>query len=302
MFSRRAIYFDEVARRQSVRAASERLRIAPSAVDRQILQLEQQLSIELFERSTRGLRLTAAGELLVDAIRKWRRDFERVKTQIDALKGLRRGEISVGLVEGSMQFFAHGLAAFRELYPHIDFRLTIAGSGKVVDLVLSGECDVGLTFNPLESHALRVERSLIYRLGAVMLPSHHLAEREEVSLIDCADYALIAPDESISLREVIDRLWMSSMPGAPRFPIVASSVSMIKTMVQNDVGIGLLTALDAFDEIEQGSLVFRPLAEEGVKLSNLSLISASGRRLSVAASVLLQHLAGRMQSVPALSV
>jgi len=295
MFSRRAIYFDEIARQRSVRGASERLRIAPSAVDRQILQLEQQLGVALFERSTRGLRLTAAGELLVDVVRKWRRDFERVKTQIDALRGLRRGEISISLVEGASQFLSQSLKSFRDLYPGIDYRLQVAGSNAVVDTVLSGECDVGLTFNPPESHALRVEKTLIYRLGAMIPPSHPLAAHPEVSLPQCADYPLIAPDDSISLRDVINRIWAVSIGTNPRFAIVASSVSLMKTMVLNGMGVGLLTAVDAFDEIERGDLVFRPLSEDRVSLSVLSLISASGRTLSVAASLLLQHLAAAMQ-------
>ena len=302
MFARSAIYFDEVAKRRSVRAASERLRIAPSAVDRQILQLEEQLGIDLFERSTRGLRLTAAGELLVDAVRKWRRDFERVKAQIDALQGLRRGELSIGLVEGASQFLSKTLKSFRDLYPGIDHRLQVAGSEAVVDLVLRGECDVGLTFNPPDSHALRVERTLIYRLGAIVPPSHPLAALTEVSLLQCADYPLVAPDESISLRAVVDRTWAAAVGTNPRYAVVASSVSLMTTMIQNGMGVGLLTAIDAFAEIERGELAFIPLSDERVPLSALSLISGSGRTLPVAASLLLQHLAGAMQAEAAVSV
>lgn len=302
MFARAAIYFDEVAKRRSVRAASERLRIAPSAVDRQILQLEQQLGVDLFERSTRGLRLTAAGELLVDAVRKWRRDFERVKAQIDALQGLRRGVLSIGLVEGASQFLSKSLKPFQDLYPGIDHRLHVAGSDAVVDLVLRGECDIGLTFNPPDSHALRVERTLIYRLGAVVPRSHSLAGLKEVSLQQCTDHPLIAPDESTSLRAVIDRAWAGAVGTTPRYAVVASSVSLMKTMILNGMGVGLLTAIDAFAEIERGELVFIPLSDERVPLSALSLISGSGRTLPVAASLLLQHLAAAMQAEPVVSV
>lgn len=296
MFSRRAIYFDEVAKRQSVRGASERLRIAPSAVDRQILQLEQQLGVDLFERTSRGLRLTSAGELLIDAVRRWRREFDRVKAQIDALQGLRSGELSIGLVEGASQFLGQSLKSFQGCYPGINHRLRVAGADGVVDMVLSGECDVGLTFNPPDSHAVRIERTHIYRLGAIMPPSHALAANAEVSLQQCTDFPLIVPDESISLRDVIDHIWGVTVGGPPRFTMTASSISLIKTMILNGAGVGLLTAVDALDEIERGDLVFRPLSDDRVKLSALSLISASGRTLPVAASLLLQHLAGSMQS------
>jgi DNA-binding transcriptional LysR family regulator len=302
MFARAAIYFDEVARQRSIRRASERLRIAPSAIDRQILQLEQQFGAPLFDRSPQGLRLTGAGEVLVEAVRRWRRDLERVEAQIDALKGLRRGELSIAVVEGAGPFLAKNLATFQTLYPAIGYKLHVAGSQAVIERVLSGDCDVGLTFNPPDSHGLRVERTLIYRLGAVVRPDHPFAALAEVSLLDCAEQRLIAPDETISLREVIERTWAATVGGPCRFAATVGSVDLIKTLVLQGMGVGLLTAIDAFAEIERGELVFTPLAEEKAPLSVLSLISGSGRALSVSASLLLQHLAAAMLAEPALSV
>jgi DNA-binding transcriptional LysR family regulator len=302
MFTRAAIYFDEVARRGSIKRASERLHIAPSAIDRQLLQLEERMGAPLFERLPHGMRLTGAGEVLVDALRKWRRDFGRVKAEIDALQGLRRGELSIALVEGASQFLSKALKGFQDRYPAIGYKLQVAGSQAVIDKVMSGDCDIGLTFNPPESHALRVERTLIYRLGVVTPPGHPLASRPEVNLRDCADHPLIAPDESISLREVIDRAWASSVGGSPPFAVVASSVGLIKTLVINGVGVGLLTAVDAFAEVESGELVFLPLGQDRIDLSTLSLVSGYGRALSVSASLLLQHLSAAMQAEPGRSI
>ena len=62
-------YVDEVARVGSIRQAADRLHIAPSAVNRRILDIEEELGTPLFERLPRGVRLTAAGELFVAYIR-----------------------------------------------------------------------------------------------------------------------------------------------------------------------------------------------------------------------------------------
>lgn len=294
MFSRFTHYFDEVARRGSIRRASERLHIAPSAIDRHILRMEEDLGIALFERLPQGLRLTAAGELLVDAVRRWRRDFARVKMQIDDLQGLRRGEVTIALVEGSGAFLSRALKTFSAAYPAIAFRLQVAGSQAVVDQVLSGEADLGLSFNPPETHALRLERSLIYQLGAVVPPGHRLAGRPEVMLNDLADEPLIIPDESISLRGVLDAAWANAVGGSPRYAAAASSIALMKSLVQSGLGIGMLTAIDVIDEAAAGALSFVPLSGSKIPLSVLSVISASGRTLSVPASLLLQHLAGAM--------
>ena len=55
-------YLDEVARAGSIRKAAERLNVSPTAVNRQILQLEEMLDVQLFQRLPRGMKLTAAGE------------------------------------------------------------------------------------------------------------------------------------------------------------------------------------------------------------------------------------------------
>ena len=62
-------YFDEVVRAGSIRLAAERLHVAPSAVNRRIQDLEEELGLPLFERLPRGMRLTAAGELFVTYVR-----------------------------------------------------------------------------------------------------------------------------------------------------------------------------------------------------------------------------------------
>jgi DNA-binding transcriptional LysR family regulator len=294
MLARAGLYVDEVARRGSIRKAAERLRIAPSAIDRQILQLEEQLGTPLFERLPHGLRLTTAGEMLVDAIRRWRRDFDRVRSQIDDLQGLRRGEVCVAIVEGATEFFSKSLITFRQRYPGIAFRIRVAGAPAVADLVLNGEAEIGLTFNPPETHTLRVERTLIYQLGMVVPPSHPLASRGEISLAEASDHPLVIPDETISLRAVLDHAWARSVGGVPRFAVMASSIGCIKSLVKAGRGLGALTALDAFAEIQNKELVFLPLSDSKIMLSVLSVVSASRRALSLPASLLLQHLAAEM--------
>jgi DNA-binding transcriptional LysR family regulator len=295
MFSRFARYFDEVARSGSIRRASDRLHIAPSAVDRQILKMEEQLGIPLFERMPQGLRLTAAGEVLVEAVRRWRRDYARVKSQIDELQGLKRGEVSIALAEGAVDFLARNLKTFQEAYPGIAFQMLVHGSNKVVDLVMSKEVDIALAFNPPDSHALRVERSLVYQIGVVVAPSHPLAGRAEIDLAECVTYPLIIPDDTLSLRSVFDSAWASSLGGIEQFAISVNSIGLMRKLVVEALGIAILTKMDVLAEFKAGSVTYMPLSNRGVPLSVLSLISSSGRTLSVPALMLLQHLGRAME-------
>ena len=100
-FSRFLLYFTEVARQGSFRKASEALHVSASSIDRQILRVENELAMPLFERHPTGLRLTAAGELLLHAANNWKKDFTRVCEQLDDLRGLRRGLARTATDDGS---------------------------------------------------------------------------------------------------------------------------------------------------------------------------------------------------------
>lgn len=295
MFSRFAVYFDEVVRSGSIRRASERLHISPSAIDRHMLLMEEKLGVRLFERMPQGLRLTAAGEVLITYVRRWRRELGHAMAQIDDLTGLRRGEVTLAIAEGAIDFVAGAMTAFREQYPGIDLNFIVAGAQAVGDSVLEGQVEIALTFNPPDGLAFRVERTMVYQLGAVMAAGHPLAGLGEVPFADCVEHGLVMPDETLSYRQVIDSIWAKTIGGRTRGAIYANSIGLLKALVQSGPGVGLLTRLDVTAEIAEGKLVFVPLAEPNIPLSVLSLITASGRTLSVPASLLLNHLAQVMR-------
>ena len=298
MLSRFAIYFDEVARHGSIRRASEHLHVASSAIDRQILRMEQRLGVSLFERTPQGLRPTAAGELLITAIRRWRRDIRSIEGQIDGLRGLRRGEVNIALVEGSSEFVVRNLKHFNVQYPGIVYHLQVAISDVVVNRVLAGDADFGIAFNPPDRHEIRLEHVLNYQVGAVMTPEHPLANRAAVTMAECAEHALIGPDEKNVLRGILDRAWENSVGAAPRYVASASTVTLIKALILRGVGIGFLTPIDVYEEVEMGLLRVVPLARSKLPQSALSLISVSSRSLSNAASLMLHHLSGAMTREP----
>lgn len=294
IFGRAAIYFDEVARRGSIRRASEFLNISASAVDRQIIQLEESMGLALFERTSKGLRLTAAGELLLGSIRSWRRDLTRTQTQLDDLIGLRRGEVSIALVEGASGLFQNGLALFHAQYPGIVYQVELASARDVVAKVRAGEADLGLAFNPPEIQELRLEETVIYGLGLVVPRSHPLASRQNITLSECAQYPLVVPDHRISLRDVIDQAWVRTIGGQIRPLVSCNSIEMIKSFVRKGIGLGILTALDMVGERGEESLSFVELRADPTPCSVLTLISASGRTLSAPASQLIQCVASVM--------
>jgi DNA-binding transcriptional LysR family regulator len=100
-------YIDEVARCGSIRTAADRLHVAPSAISRHIRNIEEDIGLLLFERHARGVVLTAAGVLFARSARSALLDHDRIRSEIEDVKGLRRGHIRIhtidGLVGGPME-------------------------------------------------------------------------------------------------------------------------------------------------------------------------------------------------------
>src|SRR3982075_4679352 len=119
-------YVDEVARAGSIRKAADVLHVPASAVNRRIMDLEEELGAPLFERRPRGVRLTAAGELFVRYIREQTGDVERMKSQIEDLKGLRRGTVRIACSQAlALDFLPREIAEFRTRHPFVAFDVKV---------------------------------------------------------------------------------------------------------------------------------------------------------------------------------
>ena len=87
-------FIEAIARAGSIRQAAEALSITSSALNRRLIATEEEKGVQIFERLARGVRLNAAGEVLIHHIRSLLSDFERIKSQSD-LSGARRGHVSI---------------------------------------------------------------------------------------------------------------------------------------------------------------------------------------------------------------
>ena len=282
VFSRFANYLDEIAKHGSIRKAAEALNISASAIDKQLIYAERELDVDLFERLPRGLRLTSAGEMLLLAIRNWRREFARVQNDIDELKGLRRGNVKIAVAQEAADFLPGVLAGFMRDQPGIVNHVAIVESDRVRQMVVDGAADFGLTFSPQPLPGVMVARSVPFRVRA-LVPAHgDFAGREAISLRELFDCPVVMPDINVHLRDVADIL-AARIGAQPRTVLTTNNLDFMKAMVREGVGLGLLTTADRLDRPAAEGLAYLEIADEGVPGFRLSLISSSDRRLSVAA-------------------
>ncbi|MBL0422651.1 LysR family transcriptional regulator [Ramlibacter sp. AW1] len=284
-------YFAEVVRAGSLRGASERLFVAASAISRQIGLLEAELGAPLLERGRgrTGLRLTAAGEVLLRYTRHVGHELERARSEIEALKGLRKGHIRLGIPESFVQdVMPQILLRFNDKYPGVSFEVQVAGSPKLVELLGRDELDVALTFNaPVTLHVKQVfERNL--PTTVLMSRNHPLAGRPFVKLSDCAEYGLAMPDESISAKQVYDEMFARARI-KPRTVLVSNSYELLRSVAMTGLAITIVNARPG-ESAEGPNYRYVPLKDPRVRPQRLALCTFQGRNPTPVVASFLEQL------------
>ncbi len=286
-FSRFLRYFIAVARAGSIRKASEELHISASSIDRQILLGEEQLGVKLFERHRAGLRLTTAGEFMLDAARKWTREFATVCVCLEDLRGLRRGVVHIAIIEALTKgFVPRTIQRLTTEHPFIHTQITVLDNDQVTAAITSGEVDFGIMLNPRTSRDLMVREYAEVRLGLVTQASHPLACKRSIRFSVCAEQPIVAPAQPLALCEQIRALEVAT--GVTLNAVAESdNIQMIKSLVTQGLGLGVLTWLDVADEVQRGELAFIPLSHASLQPLTLAVCIDPARQLSAAARLLL---------------
>ncbi|AYC31516.1 LysR family transcriptional regulator [Pseudomonas cavernae] len=283
-------YFDMVRRCNSIREAARRLNVASSAVNRQILKLEDELGTPLFERLPGGLRLTAAGELFASHVTVVLQDAERLRSELDAMQGLRTGHVEIATVEGvTADLLPCVLKSMRERYPQVTFGVTLLGSQSIPDAVLDGGADLGLAFALPRSAELQQLSVGHFRLGAIVAPGHPLATRHEASLASCAEHGLILAKSELSIHHLLAPLLRRLRQ--PARPILeSSSLELACQLAKRGLGVAFQTRIGIEADLANGELKHIPLSESGGVFSDLGLYVRNGRHLPVAVDAFARQL------------
>lgn len=205
LHSRKLQYINEIARSGSIRKAAARLNVASSAINRQILALEEEIGAPLFERLPRGLRLTAAGELCIEHIREVLKNYDRLEARIRSLKMQQAGKVrlvtTVGLASGPL---AEIVTRFQASHPRVYLQMRNDAGTTTVNPVLSGDVDIGLGFNIPATPGIRSLGNFDIPIGVVLPPGHRLIGEGPISLADVVQERLLLAQQGTSLRDVIN--------------------------------------------------------------------------------------------------
>jgi DNA-binding transcriptional LysR family regulator len=283
-------YVDAVARHGSIRKAADVLNVASSALNRQILDLEQDLGSALFERLPRGVRLTAAGEIFLAYARQAISELKAVESQVEQLRGLVRGHVSVAAVESvASDLLPAAISRFQTAHPNVRFDVRIGAPGDLTAALIADEVDLILTHYAPPKKNVAVVAAAEQALCALMMSDHPLASRDDLRLRDCLAYPLALGDATLAGRALIERvLAQASFELDPR--LISNSVETMKAFARMNRGVCFQFRKPGKAAIPPGDMTAVPLIDAPLLQARLYLAIRRGRVLPVAAASFVELL------------
>jgi DNA-binding transcriptional LysR family regulator len=274
-------YVDAVARHGSIRKAADALHIVSSALNRRVLDLEEELGSQLFERTARGVRPTAAGEIFVDYVRRSIRELEQVGTRIEGLRGLLQGRVRIAVAESvTGHMLPEAIARFQQGHPNVAFHVWMDGPKGLADLLTTDAVDLIVTHDLPERPDLTTLASVHQPFCALVASDHPLAGRASLQLRDCLEYRVAMPDATLAARALIDQVLMrASYKLEPA--LVSNSVEMTKTFARHNQGVCFQFRIGG--EPDPSGMVEIPLTDPPFQRGRLLLAVRRHRVLPVAA-------------------
>lgn len=278
-------YFSETARSHSIRAASERLHVSPSAISRQIAKLEHELRAPIFDRRAQGMTLTPAGEILHAKFEDMMREFSRVQSYISALRDIQAGTVDVYCFQTAIgSFVAPVLNRFHVQYPNVSFNIVISSTDEAMAALTTGVAEIGLILNPPARDSIANTPVFRDTMVAAFAPTHPLARRKAVALRELAAFPFVLTEPSFGLRQQIDRA-LDRLAVKPDIFCVTNSMELVKSVSSIGHQCTLLPRFAVEQDVAAGTIATVAVKEFAADPLLFCVCTHSSRSLSPAAKV-----------------
>jgi DNA-binding transcriptional LysR family regulator len=253
-------YAAAVADARSFTKAAAGQVVVQSALSQQVRKLETELGVRLFDRTTRSVTITSAGEALLPIIRRVLADADQLATEARAIRGVIQGRLIIGMMEVPPQILdiAAIIARFHARYPGVTITLQSGGSDVLVRAVRDRHVDVAMVGLPVDPADDRVScTSLVNEDLIAVLPQYHqLASARSVTIRDLARFPFIDFPPGYGLRAETD-LGFAGVARQVAFEV--TRVEQISHFVRQDLGVALLPESVARMQAGAGGLVLLPV-------------------------------------------
>jgi LysR family transcriptional regulator, transcriptional activator of the cysJI operon len=270
--------FRAVAENASFRKAGEELYLTQPAITQQIKALEEDLGVQLFDRTGTRVELTAAGLLLLRYVRQIDKLLGRAEQEIAALQGKQGGELRIGASTTISQYLLpRMLRQFRKEHPEIRLAVRSGNTEHIVDALIEQTVSLGLIEGPAHRRDVRTEPFLDDELVLIVPGSHEWADQASLSCEDLRGAPLLMRERGSGSRRVIESALVAGGLKLKSLNVTMEldSTEAIKSAVESGLGIGFVSRLAITNEVRLGLLKIVPVAGLHI-LRKFTLVYPSG--------------------------
>lgn len=236
-------YFLAVAEEMNFSRAAEKLCIAQPPLSRQIMDLEEELGVSLFNRKRHALSLTDEGVLFKQYAIQVLDLVDHSTSEVRELKHGLQGMLNLGTVEGNApRLLAEWISGFHEENPHVQYTLWNGNSDDVVTRVMNGLCEVAVIMEPHNGVGLNSIPIYSEKWVAIIPKNHPILKNKskKVTMDDIADYELIIPSRESRLAEIGN--WFKDTNKTPKVRCRVAHVLSAYELTRQGLGIAIFPA------------------------------------------------------------
>jgi DNA-binding transcriptional LysR family regulator len=233
--------FASVAKHSSFIRAAEELKLTAPAVSMQIKELEREVGLPLFDRTSRQVSLTMIGEYVLAHTRRVLAAMRDAEDLVARFRGLKTGPLDVAMVSTAEYFLPRLLAEFRQEHPGIEIRLQVADDREeIVKLMQQGDVELAIMGRPPQGWPTRAEPFAMHPHVLVTPTDHRFSRMEVVPAAALADEGFIVRETGSGTRAALEE-YMRSHQMTPRVVMQMSSNEAVKQAVMAGMGVSLLS-------------------------------------------------------------
>lgn len=251
--------FESVARHLSFSRAAEELHLTQPAISMQVKQLEEHAGLPLTEMVGKKVFLTEAGEEVARHARRIAQQLREAGEALDAIKGVRGGRLSIGVISTAKYFAPRLLAEFRRRQPGIAINFNVSNRETVVRQLADNEIDLAIMGQPPQEFATVSEGFADHPLVFISSPDHPLAKRKQISPELLNEETFLIRESGSGTRATMER-YFADVGLAPGHVMEMVGNETIKQAVMAGLGLAFISAHTVSLECEVGRLARLPVA------------------------------------------
>ena len=242
-------YVLAVAEQQNFTKAAEKCFVTQPTLSMQIQKLEDQLDIQIFDRSKKPIQLTEIGKKIVTQAKNIVNEANRINDIVDQQKGFIGGEFRLGIIPTIMPtLLPMFLKTFIKRYPKVKLKIEELTTDELIQRINDGHLDAAIVATPLENESIK-ERPLYYEPFVSYIPKgHRLHDRKKITASDLDIEDMLLLEDGHCFRDgVINLCKAFKQNDDDNFQLESGSIEMLVKLSNEGLGMTLLPYLNTLD-------------------------------------------------------